>query len=219
MLGKLSNRTRKRLEENGRTANATVIEIASRGMTVTTGNEQIVANTKVVLKTKLRVEPDAEPAFEVEQRFRYSQFAIPSVGSVIPVIYDPDDHDKIMLDESPTAMMTTGMVQGGMTPDAQNLVMQLQQAKADGASREAMADMARQWGQAHGATIIDGNALAGMQAQAMQAMQGMQGFAGPAAQAPESTADQLEKLADLRDRGILTDAEFEAQKAKVLSGP
>jgi hypothetical protein len=31
------------------------------------------------------------------------------------------------------------------------------------------------------------------------------------------TADQLAKLADLKDRGVLTDAEFEAQKAKLLS--
>jgi hypothetical protein len=32
-----------------------------------------------------------------------------------------------------------------------------------------------------------------------------------------SSADQLVKLADLRSRGVLTDAEFEAQKAKILS--
>jgi hypothetical protein len=28
---------------------------------------------------------------------------------------------------------------------------------------------------------------------------------------------QLTKLADLRDRGVLSDAEFEAQKAKILA--
>jgi hypothetical protein len=32
-----------------------------------------------------------------------------------------------------------------------------------------------------------------------------------------SAADDLAKLADLRDRGVITDAEFEQQKAKVLS--
>jgi hypothetical protein len=32
-----------------------------------------------------------------------------------------------------------------------------------------------------------------------------------------STADQLTKLADLRDRGVLSAAEYEAQKAKVLA--
>ncbi len=32
----------------------------------------------------------------------------------------------------------------------------------------------------------------------------------------ESTADQLHKLADLKDRGVISDAEFDAQKAKIL---
>jgi membrane protein implicated in regulation of membrane protease activity len=33
----------------------------------------------------------------------------------------------------------------------------------------------------------------------------------------QSTADQLAKLADLRDRGVITPEEFERQKAKVLA--
>ena len=33
----------------------------------------------------------------------------------------------------------------------------------------------------------------------------------------QSTADQLSKLADLKSQGVLTDAEFEAQKAKILA--
>jgi hypothetical protein len=32
-----------------------------------------------------------------------------------------------------------------------------------------------------------------------------------------STADELAKLADLKDRGVITQAEYDAQKAKVLS--
>ena len=38
-----------------------------------------------------------------------------------------------------------------------------------------------------------------------------------AASAPASTADQLAKLADLRDRGVITTEEFEREKAKVLA--
>jgi hypothetical protein len=34
---------------------------------------------------------------------------------------------------------------------------------------------------------------------------------------PQSPADQLTKLADLHDRGVITDAEFESQKAKILA--
>jgi len=32
-----------------------------------------------------------------------------------------------------------------------------------------------------------------------------------------STADQLSKLADLKAQGVLTDAEFEAEKSKILA--
>ncbi len=38
-----------------------------------------------------------------------------------------------------------------------------------------------------------------------------------AAEAPASTADQLAKLADLRDRGVITAEEFDREKAKVLA--
>jgi len=34
---------------------------------------------------------------------------------------------------------------------------------------------------------------------------------------PQSSADQLAKLADLRDRGVISAAEFEREKAKVLA--
>jgi hypothetical protein len=33
----------------------------------------------------------------------------------------------------------------------------------------------------------------------------------------DSTADQLSKLADLKSQGVLTDVEFETQKAKILA--
>ena len=42
----------------------------------------------------------------------------------------------------------------------------------------------------------------------------------PAAPAPTQTdpLEQLKKLGELKDSGVLTDAEFEAQKAKILAG-
>lgn len=39
---------------------------------------------------------------------------------------------------------------------------------------------------------------------------------GSATRAPVDIAEQLEKLADLRDRGVLSDAEFEDQKQRLL---
>ena len=38
-----------------------------------------------------------------------------------------------------------------------------------------------------------------------------------AADSPASTADQLAKLADLRDRGVISAEDFEREKAKVLA--
>jgi Short C-terminal domain/Phospholipase_D-nuclease N-terminal len=37
------------------------------------------------------------------------------------------------------------------------------------------------------------------------------------AAAPESSADQLAKLADLRDKGVITPEEFDREKAKILA--
>jgi Short C-terminal domain len=59
------------------------------------------------------------------------------------------------------------------------------------------------------------------QAYEAQAYQQQQSYAQqqPAAPAPaggDPTIDQLRQLADLRAQGVLTDAEFEAQKARIL---
>ena len=59
-----------------------------------------------------------------------------------------------------------------------------------------------------------------MQERAMQrAAQQERDFRGYVQEAAggTSSADQLSKLADLKERGVLTDAEFETEKAKVLS--
>ncbi|MBB3040604.1 SHOCT domain-containing protein [Nocardioides sp. LMS-CY] len=42
--------------------------------------------------------------------------------------------------------------------------------------------------------------------------------AAPAASGSDDLIENLQKLGALRDQGVLTDAEFEAQKAKLLAG-
>ncbi len=42
--------------------------------------------------------------------------------------------------------------------------------------------------------------------------------AAPAAAPQTDMVEQLQKLAELKDQGILTQAEFDAQKAKILAG-
>jgi hypothetical protein len=54
-------------------------------------------------------------------------------------------------------------------------------------------------------------------AQAQQQQQAFDSYVKEAAGTGTSTADQLAKLADLKQQGVITDAEFETQKAKILA--
>ncbi len=53
--------------------------------------------------------------------------------------------------------------------------------------------------------------------QAQQQQQAFDDYVKQAAGSGGNSADELAKLADLKAKGVLTDAEFEAQKAKILS--
>jgi Na+/H+ antiporter NhaC len=52
---------------------------------------------------------------------------------------------------------------------------------------------------------------------ARAADQEMRSYIRSAAETPPSTAEELSKLASLRDQGVLTEAEFDTQKAKLLA--
>ena len=172
-------------------ASAVVLEIADRGMSVTTGTGNLVGNTEVMLKAKLRVEPDGRPAFEVEQRFRFPQLAVPYPGLRVPVIFDPDDTDTVMLDDSPDAHIQSAMQGAGLSQESIDKIHNITAAAMGGASREQLQQMA----------------AASFQAMPM-----------PTPDAEQTKLDQLEQLASLHDRGVLTDAEFAAQKAQILGG-
>jgi hypothetical protein len=209
MLGKPSRRTRKKLEEHGRRAPAVVVEIAERGMSVTTGSGQLVANTEVMLKTKLRVEPEDEPAFEVEDRFRYPQLSIPSVGSRLAVIYDPSDHDKVMLDNSAAgAAVQLGAVPGLQGMDLQDVMSKVREAQSQTQDPQ---EMGRILAQELGTNVnVQQQDSSGVTFGAPQA-----GFGAPAPPEEDHVA-KLAKLAELREKGMLTDAEFETEKARIL---
>ena len=57
------------------------------------------------------------------------------------------------------------------------------------------------------------------QEQRIADLEAQQGASAPAAApAPQVDIEQLQKLAQLNDQGILTQAEFDVQKAKLLAG-
>ena len=189
MLGKPSKKLKKELEASGKRANATIIEIAEKGMAVTRGAEGVVANTEIALKTHLRVTPDDEPEFEVKKRFSFPQMAVPGAGQTVPVLYDPNDHDKIIVDYSPDAQQNAAFSAAGIDP---NQIGQLME------QAQQMRDQAGGMGQVPGTGQVPG-------------------MTPPAPAQPQADpVEQLEKLAKLKESGALTQAEFEAEKAKIL---
>src|SRR4051794_5793077 len=104
------------LEKNGVRAPATVVDIASWGsdheysggeidledelIRQMPGEKLAPSNTGswYVRKTKLKIRPADEPEFEMEGKVRYGDWGLdlPKAGAEINVIYDPNDHNKVM---------------------------------------------------------------------------------------------------------------------------
>ncbi|MCW3040134.1 MAG: hypothetical protein JWM31_2039 [Solirubrobacterales bacterium] len=195
MLGKPSRRTQRKLEDHGTHAPATVLAISDRGMAVSHNGGALVSDTEVILKTHLRVEPAGDPSFEVEKRLRFGQMSTPVAGSQIAVIFDPEDHDDLMLDPAGPAAGAMATVVPGLG-SMQDILNTVRTAKAaSGGDRQALSEALRtQFGGA-GATVLSGGA----------------GFGAPA-----DPLDELAKLGALHDQGVLTDEEFTTQKRRLL---
>lgn len=90
----------KRISQPGRQAKATVLEVGRRGMAITTGGGQLVSDTTVRVKVRLRVEPEGGTPYEVATKLRFQQTAIPYEGQTLGVLVDPQDPEKLVVDES-----------------------------------------------------------------------------------------------------------------------
>ena len=181
--------SRKRITTEGHRAKATVLDVGRSGVAITTGSGQLVSDTTVRVKVRLRVEPEGGAPYEVTTRLRVQQSAIPYTGQSLGVLVDPRDPEKIVLDES-----MGGLLAGAnLRPDQVASIEAASELARAGASPEQIT-----------ARINEIRAAAGR----------------PPAQTVGATAPdpvaQLERLADLRDRGVLSDDEFSAQKAKIL---
>ena len=129
-------------------------------------------------------------------------------GSVVPVRYDASDHSKVVLDT---------LVLEAKHQEAKAA----QQAQLDGQfahlepGSQALAGPAAQ--------LLEGLGGGGdLKAQLLQMASQNPGSvidlrsSQPSAQQASDPVERLSKLADLKDRGVLSEAEFEAEKAKIL---
>jgi hypothetical protein len=166
-------------------------------------------------KLKLRVEPTDQEPFEVTVKQVFNDVTgqhIPQEGWSVKVIYDPSDHSRVVID------LDKMFVQRGVV-DRDAAVARHEQAQAMARDPQARAKRIQQiQAEAMSRAGVSPDLLALQQDMAAKYLEGRGARAGQAA-APVSApdiADQLSKLADLRDRGVLTESEFQRQKTKLL---
>lgn len=181
-------------EQGGVVAWATVVSARQRwrqehGAGIGSGPSQITDHMKLTLK----VEPEGEPAFEATLRQAFVN-DIPQVGGRVKVIYDPADRSKI-------AVLRGEVYLPGLSVDQQQR------------STERVAEARAAFASGNLAEYIEQ-----MQAEALgSGVTGAPVTASGRGAASLDVIEQLTRLADLRDRGALTEAEFQAQKAKLLA--
>jgi Short C-terminal domain len=221
MLGHNKRLERKLREQGGKRAWATVLE--SKKEWASTGGANVApgqaGSITIHQKLRLRVEPDGEQPFEstVKQVFNDSYgWHIPQEGYSVRVIFDPDDHTKLVmdLDAMPVAPGLDRDEAAARREGAIDRQRIRQRAPGDSAQR---AEQMR-------AIALDASLSPDEKRAKLMELSASMG-AGPktafvaghvVAANPVDAVDALTKLADLRDRGVLTQAEFEAQKSKIL---
>jgi len=192
------------LRKVGVRAYAEVIGAEQTPLSVSIGNPNLLSNTEIRWRLHLRVLPESEPPFDTTVHALLPQLNHPRPGTRVAVLYDPKDRDRVELDSQPAATADTAIdAITGARPD-------LAGAQVMGMP---MTDVIRQ-------AIADPNGFreqmmqrgAEMQQQAMAAMQAAQAQPAPS----NDPVDRLERLATLKDRGLITDEEFEQQKRRIL---
>ncbi|MDP7724895.1 SHOCT domain-containing protein [Mycobacterium sp. TY814] len=188
----------RKLDKVGVRAFADVLQAEQSTVSVTVGNPNLVSNTQVRWTLRLRVTPEQDLSFEATLKTQLPQSMWPRPGTRVAVRYDPKDHNRIELNHQPVAETAIDAITanrpdlGGASVMGMPMGDVIRQAMADPGGLRA--EMMRR--------------AAEMQEQAMQAMH---------APAPEQDVlDRLERLVALKDRGVLTDDEFEQQKRRIL---
>jgi Short C-terminal domain len=189
-----NHRLRADLREHGRTADAELLDVKERPWANKRPGEVGAAG---VFRLKLRVSPPDEPAFDVEvtdewrDPWRDPLILEPQVGMRVAVLYDPKHHSKVVLAgrAARPAVGFDGPPKGG-------------------GDRGSVGSTA--------ATATTDPELAAL-LELEQAESGPRSSPAVPAGGSQARLDRLQQLADLHERGVLSDDEFAAEKAKILN--
>jgi hypothetical protein len=202
---------KKNILANGIQARATITNISDTGMTI---------NDNPRVKLTLRVQPEGEQAFEVTKKVTVSRVAIPQVGAAMWVRYDPANPSDVEFDDAKTDEVNAAATSAGAGFSVGGIDVsgaQVIDARGVPGVRDAIIQAVGQAGGAAADPAAVNQAVLSALGQAGVAVPGGTPASGGAAPAAEDPLDRLKKLNDLRQAGALTDAEFEAQKAKILA--
>lgn len=97
MLGD-NYRLRKRLRVDGKSAQAEILAVKERPWANSRGGILAAGVYKLTLKVMVRHHP-----FEVTITDEWWDAGHPVVGKIIPVLYDPEHHDKVVIDSKAVA--------------------------------------------------------------------------------------------------------------------
>jgi hypothetical protein len=185
-------------QEGGAVAWATFTDVGAGWSSASmNGFNQVTSQTDHE-KVTVSVQPDNGEPFVASFRQEFKGLS-PMKGWQCKVIYDPNDRSRI-------AVLEDSITPPGIDHAKAERAAQMRTEAAAAASSGHMAEYIEslkaraQSGELGGVTIVDGRMIQP---------------ATPAAK--PDLADELTKLDALRARGVLTDAEFAAQKAKLLA--
>jgi hypothetical protein len=181
-------RLAKKLEKTGRRAKAEVTRMVQEG---SYDSDRYADDADIKahghFNYHLTLQVMPEGEAPFEAEARTRLYRFPRHGQVFDVLYDPTDHGKIVVDYEGDA--DEYIAERDANPEASRERMKTLQAMMESA-KALTPDQQRERALAQQARLAGGSA--------------------------PGKADEIAKLADLRDRGALTTEEFEKQKAALL---
>jgi hypothetical protein len=224
--------SKKDILEEGRQAMATVRDVSDTG---------VVVNGKPRIQLTLEVAPMGQPTFTVEKKALLQPEETPRVGQQIPVRFLPEDRERVEIDRAALEMSQAQIVTSrGSVPAAPPPPPPPPQPKPipdpsaqpeppagdlQSLINQAMAQGNVTW--SGEAQVVDARNVEGLREQMAKTL-GAYGISMPDVPTPglppetagaggdDDPVAKLEKLADLHKQGVLTDAEFQSAKAKLL---
>jgi Short C-terminal domain len=165
------------------------------------------AGYKNRLEYAVDVQPASGPALRVtlrEPKFIKGGFSQPAVGDVVGVLFDPKSKDAKFDTSDPRLWITT-------REEAERSAFEAAASASPGNPTAGVSGHMQVLSASDAAPIL--NALA-----SSDAVGGLDAIQAMRQQAGDDPAERLAKLDDLKAKGLVSDAEYAAQRKKIIDG-